>query len=145
MTNYIPPTTSWVREQVELYESSNGTKGTTLRDTGLPVIIVTYTGQQTGAIRKAPLMRVVTDDGKYILIASKGGAPKHPDWYFSLKAQSEVEIRDEQRVFKARIREVTDPNERAPLWALAEKAYPPYTEYQQKTDRQIPIFIAEPV
>ena len=145
MAEYIPPTWDWVREQVERYEGSGGKEGTTLRDTGLPVIIVTYTGKKTGAMRKAPLMRVVTDDGKYVLVASKGGAPQNPAWYHSLRTQSEVTIRDRERVFQARLREVADPAERARLWEAAVKAYPPYAEYQQRTSRQIPVFAAEPI
>ncbi len=145
MAEYIPPTVDWVREQVELYESSGGRQGTTLRDTGLPVVIVTYIGRKTGAVRKVPLMRVVTKDGTYVLVASQGGAPENPHWYNSLCAQSEVTIRDHERVFQARIREVTDPIERERLWDAAVEAYPPYADYQQRTDRQIPLFAAEPV
>ncbi len=145
MAEYIPPTVEWVRQQVELYESSGGKEGTTLLDTGLPVVIVTYTGRKTGAVRKTPLMRVVTDDGTYVLVASKGGAPQHPAWYHSLRTQSEVTIRDRERVFQARLREVTDPGERARVWDAAVRAYPPYAEYQQRTSRQIPVFVAEPV
>ncbi len=144
MAEYIPPTVEWVRQQVELYESSGGKEGTTLRDTGLPVVIVTYTGRKTGAVRKTPLMRVVTDDGTYVLVASKGGAPQHPAWYHSLRTQAEVTIRDREHVFRARIHEVTDPGERARLWEAAVRAYPPYAEYQQRTSRQIPLFAAEP-
>lgn len=144
MAEYIPSPRDWVRQQVELYESSGGKEGTTLRDTGLPVVIVTHVGRQTGALRKTPLMRVVADDGTYVLVGSQGGAPKHPTWVFSLRQQSEVTIRDRERVFQARIREVTDPNERARLWEAAVKAYPPYAEYQQRTSRQIPVFAAEP-
>lgn len=144
MAEYIPPTVEWVREQVEIYESSNGQEGTTLRDTGLPVVIVTHIGRRTGAMRKTPLMRVVTDDGTYVLVASRGGAPQHPAWYHSLRAQTEVTIRDRERVFPARLHEVTDPGERARLWEAAVKAYPPYAEYQQRTSRQIPLFAAKP-
>jgi F420H(2)-dependent quinone reductase len=145
MAEYIPPAWDWVREQVERYEGSGGKEGTTLRETGLPVIIVTYTGRKTGAIRKAPLMRVVTDDGKYVLVASKGGAPDNPEWYYSLREQPEVTIRDREQVFQARIHAVTDPSERARVWDAAVQAYPPYAEYQERTTRQIPIFVAEPV
>ena len=144
MADYIPPAWDWVREQVEQYEGSGGKEGTTLRDTGLPVIIVTYIGRKTGANRKAPLMRVVTDDGKYVLVASKGGAPENPTWYYSLREQPEVTIQDHERVFQARIYEVSDPDDRARLWDAAVRAYPPYAEYQQKTSRQIPMFVAEP-
>jgi deazaflavin-dependent oxidoreductase (nitroreductase family) len=90
-------------------------------------------------------MRVVTDDGKYVLVASKGGAPKNPEWYYSLREQQDVTIRDHEHVFQARIHEVTDPGERARAWDAAVRAYPPYAEYQQRTSRRIPVFVAEPV
>ena len=144
MSEYIPSPSDRVAKQVELYESSGGTKGNTLMDTGMPVIIVTNRGRKTGAIRKTPLMRVA--DGKnYVLVASKGGAPEHPVWYYNLKADPNVEIRDKTEVFTMRVREVEDPAERERLWKLAVAAYPPYEEYQQKTDRVIPLFVAEPV
>ena len=142
MSEYIASPRDWVAEQVELYEGSQGTEGLTLRDTGLPVIIVTNRGRKTGAIRKTPLMRAV--DGKsYILVASKGGAPKHPLWYHNLKAEPNVEIRDEAEVYSMRVREVLETVERQRLWDIAVAAYPPYQEYQDKTDRVIPVFIAE--
>ena len=144
MTKYIPPTADWVREQVELYESSGGTEGTTLRDTGLPCIIVTHLGNKTGAIRKIPLMRVEVENS-YVLIGSKGGSPKNPGWVYNLKANPDVEIRDKTEVYKMRVREVTDNQERARLWDAGAKAYPPYNDYQAKTSRKIPVFIAEPV
>ena len=143
MAQYIPSPRDWVREQVELYESSGGTKGTTLRDTGLPVIIVTNVGNKTGGIRKTPLMRVA--DGKnYVLVGSVGGAPKNPVWVYNLRANPAVEIRDRTVVQKMKTREVTDAAERARLWKLAVAAYPPYEEYRAKTTREIPIFVAEP-
>ena len=129
-------------EQVELYEGSLGTEGLTLRDTGLPVIIVTNRGRKTGAIRKTPLMRAV-DGNSYILVASQGGTRKHPLWYHNLKAEPNVEIRDEAEVYSMRVREVVDSVERQRLWDIAVAAYPPYQEYQDKTDRVIPVFIAE--
>ena len=144
MGEYIPSPRAWVAEQVELYEGSGGTDGLTLRDTGLPVIIVTNRGRKTGAIRKTPLMRVV-DGNSYILVASKGGAPKHPLWYHNLKAEPEVEIRDEAEVSSMRVREVVDSVERRRLWDIAVEAYPPYQEYQDKTDRVIPVFVAEAI
>jgi deazaflavin-dependent oxidoreductase (nitroreductase family) len=144
MSEYIPSPREWVAEQVELYEGSGGTQGLTLRDTGLPVIIVTNRGRKTSAIRKTPLMRAV-DGNNYILVASQGGAPKHPQWYFNLKADLNVEIRDKTEVYSMRVREVVDPTERQRLWDIAVKAYPPYEEYQGRTSRVIPIFIAEPV
>lgn len=142
MNEYIPSPTAWVAEQVELYESSGGTDGTTLR--GLPVIIVTNRGRRTGAIRKTPLMRVA-DGGNYVLVASRGGAPEHPLWYHNLKTDPNVEIRDGVEVYKMRAREVEDSAEKQRLWRIAVEAFPPYQEYQDKTDRKIPVFIAEPV
>ena len=143
MPEYIPSPSDWVRDQVELYESSGGTEGLTLRDTGLPVIIVTNTGRNTGAIRKTPLMRVADGDN-YVLVASKGGAPQHPVWYHNLKAQPNVQIQDATEKRDMRVREVDDSAEKARLWDLAVAAYPPYQEYQDKTDRAIPVFVAEP-
>ena len=144
MSDYIPSPSKWVADQVELYEGSGGTAGLTLRDTGLPVIIVTNRGRKTGAIRKNPLMRVV--DGKnYVLVASKGGAPEHPLWYYNLKANPNVEIRDKTEVYNMRVREVTDTAERERLWKIAIEAFPNYQLYQDKTDRLIPVFVAEPV
>jgi deazaflavin-dependent oxidoreductase (nitroreductase family) len=142
MSEYIPSPWDWVAEQVELYEGSLGTEGLTFRDTGLPVIIVTNRGRKTGAIRKTPLMRAM-DGNSYILVASQGGAPKHPLWYHNLKADPNVEIRDEAEVHSMRVREVVDSAERQRLWDIAVAAYPPYQEYQDKTDRVIPVFIAE--
>ncbi len=143
MTQYIPSPRDWVREQVELYESSNGTQGTTLRDTGLPVIIVTHRGNKTGAIRKTPLMRVV-DGENYVLVASLGGAPTDPVWVHNLRADPSVDIRDEATVQPMHTREVADAAERARLWDLCVAAFPSYEEYKAKTDRHIPIFVAEP-
>ncbi|MCL0055250.1 nitroreductase family deazaflavin-dependent oxidoreductase [Dehalococcoidia bacterium] len=144
MNKYVPSPSRWVADQVELYESSGGTKGLTLRDTGLPVIIVTNRGCKTGAIRKTPLMRV-SDGNAYVLIASQGGAPKHPRWYHNLRVDPEVEIRDGTNVHSMRVREIAKGNERNRLWKIAVEAYPPYEEYQQKTKRMIPVFLAEPV
>ena len=147
MTNtpgYIPSPSEWVREQVKLYESSGGTQGTTLLDTGLPVIIVTHTGNKTGAIRKTPLMRV-KDGVNYALVGSMGGAPKNPVWVYNLRAHPVVEIRDHTEIHAMGVREVSDNAERARLWKLAVAAYPPYEEYQAKTTRRIPVFVAEPM
>ena len=143
MAEYIPSPRDWVREQVELYESSGGAQGTTLRETGLPVIIVTNRGNKTGAIRKTPLMRV-KDGDNYVLVGSQGGAPKNPVWVYNLRADSGVEIRDESDVRSMRVREVGDDPERARLWDIAVAAFPPYAEYQDKTARKIPVFLAEP-
>ena len=144
MAEYIPSTADWVREQVEIYEGSGGTQGTTLRDTGLPVIIVTNHGNQTGDIRKTPLMRV-RDGDNYVLVGSKGGAPKNPVWVYNLRADGRVEIRDETEVYQMQVREVQDDAERARLWNVAVEAFPPYEEYQHRTSRKIPVFVAEPM
>jgi deazaflavin-dependent oxidoreductase (nitroreductase family) len=144
MAEYIPSPREWVRDQVELYERSGGAEGTTLRDTGLPVILVTHTGNKTGAIRKTPLMRV-KDGDTYVLVGSQGGAPTHPVWVYNLRANPAVEIRDLTIVQPMRVREVKDVAERTRLWELAVAAYPPYAEYQTRTTRQIPLFVAEPV
>ena len=143
MADYIPPTLDWVREQVELYESSGGKEGTTLLDTGMPCIIVTHTGNQTGGIRKIPLMRVKVGDS-YVLVGSMGGAPKNPSWVYNLRANPDVEIRDATEVFSMRVREVEDEAERQRLWEASAEAYPPYNDYQAKTTRRIPVFLAEP-
>jgi len=143
MAKYIPSPHDWVRDQVELYESSGGTKGTTLLDTGLPVVIVTHKGHKTGAIRKTPLMRV-KDGHSYVLVGSQGGAPKDPAWVHNLRADPHIELRDEAVVRPMHVREIKDATERARLWKLAVAAYPPYADYQAKTKRQIPLFVAEP-
>jgi deazaflavin-dependent oxidoreductase (nitroreductase family) len=144
MPEYIPSPTDWVRDQVEQYEGSGGTQATTLRDTGYPVIIVTNRGNKTGAIRKTPLMRV-KDGNNYVLVGSRGGAPANPVWVYNLRADADVEIRDETAVHTMRVREVADSAERARVWDLAVAAFPNYQEYQQRTSRTIPVFIAEPV
>ncbi len=144
MTEYIPPTLDWVRKQVELYEGSGGTEGTTLLDTGLPCIIVTHVGNKTGATRKIPLMRVKVENS-YVLIGSMGGQPRNPVWVYNLRANPDVEIRDKTQVFSMRVREVTDDKEREIMWDSSVKAYPPYSDYQAKTSRRIPVFIAEPL
>jgi len=144
MPEYIPSPRDWVREQVELYERTDGAEGNTLRDTGLPVIIVTHTGNKTGAVRKTPLMRV-KDGANYVLVGSTGGAPKNPVWVHNLRANPLVELRDLAVVRKMRVREVTDTAERERRWKAAVAAYPPYSEYQTRTTRVIPIFVAEPV
>ena len=143
MADYIPSPAAWVRDQVELYEGSGGKDGTTLRETGLPVIVVTNRGNRTGAIRKTPLMRVM-DGNNYVLVGSKGGAPKNPVWVYNLRSHADVEIQDETAVHNMRVREVDEGEERARLWELSVAAFPPYAEYQNKTSRLIPVFIAEP-
>ncbi|MFT4519677.1 MAG: deazaflavin-dependent oxidoreductase (nitroreductase family) [Halioglobus sp.] len=142
MTDYIPPALDWVREQVELYESSGGTQGNTLLDTGMPCILVTHTGHKTGGTRKIPLMRVAVD-GAYVLIGSMGGQPKNPAWVYNLRAHPDIQLRDKTEVVDLRVREVSDATERQTLWDAAVAAYPPYEDYQTKTTRVIPVFIAE--
>src|SRR5215467_6704016 len=115
MAEYIPSPRQWVREQVELYEKSGGKEGTTLQDTGLPVIIVTHRGNKTGAIRKTPLMRVKEGDS-YVLVGSQGGAPKDPVWVHNLRADPHIELRDETIVRPMRVREVKNAEERGRLW-----------------------------
>ena len=143
MGEYIPSPRDWVREQVELYASTGGKEGTTLRETGLSVIIVTNIGNKTGAVRKTPLMRAV-DGPNYILVASTGGAPKHPVWYFNLKANPSVKIQDGPNLYDMTVREINTSDDRKRLWDIAVNAYPPYQEYQDRTDRIIPVFLAEP-
>ncbi|KUN38481.1 nitroreductase family deazaflavin-dependent oxidoreductase [Streptomyces longwoodensis] len=140
---YEPSPEQWVRDQVELYESSGGTKGTTLRDTGLPVIVLTTRGARSGKIRKTPLMRV-EHEGRYAVVASQGGAPKHPVWYHNIKADPHVELQDGPDRRDYRAREVTGA-EKAEWWERAVAAYPPYADYQTKTDREIPVFVLEPL
>jgi len=142
MAEYIPPTIDWVREQVELYEGSGGTEGTTLRETGLPCIIVTHEGKSSGGIRKIPLMRVKVDE-TYVLVGSMGGQPKNPAWVYNLRANPKVEIRDETAVTPMTTREVDDETERARLWLACVEAFPTYADYKQKTTRKIPLFVAE--
>ncbi|MEV4338992.1 nitroreductase family deazaflavin-dependent oxidoreductase [Streptomyces sp. NPDC049590] len=140
---YEPSPEQWVRDQVELYESSGGTKGTTLRDTGLPVIVLTTRGAKSGKLRKTPLMRV-EHEGRYAVVASLGGAPKHPVWYYNVKADPHVELQDGPVKRDMRAREVTGA-EKADWWERAVAAYPSYADYQEKTSREIPVFVLEPV
>jgi deazaflavin-dependent oxidoreductase (nitroreductase family) len=140
--DYEPSTWDWVREQVETYERSGGREGTTLWDTGLPVVIITMRGHRSGSVRKAPVMRV-EHDGQYALVASKGGDPEHPSWYFNLKTRpNEVRIQDGPEVFDVVVHE-TDGEERERWWERAVAAYPPYAEYQASTERLIPVLVAD--
>jgi deazaflavin-dependent oxidoreductase (nitroreductase family) len=139
--DYEPSPSQWVRDQVEEYESSGGERGNTLLDTGMPVIIVTTRGNKSGKLRKTPLMKV-EHDGEYALVASMGGAPTHPVWYHNLVADPRaVMIQDGPEPFDAEVREV-DGAERDEWWERAVAAYPPYAEYQQKTERRIPVLVA---
>ena len=138
---YVPSAAGWVRNQVEAYERSGGQEANTLRDTGLPVIIVTMRGNRSGTVRKIALMRV-EHDGEYALIGSYGGSPKDPVWVHNLRANpDEVMIQDGPEPFPAKVREVTG-EERATWWERAVAAFPTYDQYQQKTDREIPVFVA---
>jgi len=138
---YEPSPWDWVREQVDTYENSGGRDATTLWDTGLPVIIVTTRGNKTGKVRKHALMRV-EHDGEYALVASMGGAPKNPVWYYNLKADPDaVIIQDGSDRFDAHVRELSG-DERATWWERAVAAYPDYAVYQQNTERIIPVFVA---
>ncbi|MEV5986684.1 nitroreductase family deazaflavin-dependent oxidoreductase [Streptomyces sp. NPDC052051] len=139
---YEPSPEKWVRDQVELYEGSGGTKGTTLRDTGLPVIILTTLGAKSGKIRKTPLMRV-EHEGSYAVVASQGGAPKHPVWYYNITKHPTVALQDGPAPQEMTAREVTG-EEKAVWWERAVAAFPPYADYQKKTDREIPVFVLEP-
>jgi deazaflavin-dependent oxidoreductase (nitroreductase family) len=137
---YEPSTSKRSREQVALYESSGGTEGLTMN--GLPVIVLTTVGAKSGKLRKTPLMRV-EHDGEYAVVASQGGAPKHPVWYFNLLKEPHVELQDGPVKLDYIAREVTG-DEKAEWWRRAVEAYPPYADYQKKTSRQIPLFVLTP-
>jgi F420H(2)-dependent quinone reductase len=139
---YEPSPEKWVRDQVEDYESSGGTRANTLRDTGLPVVIVTSVGARSGRLRKTPLMRV-EHGGRYALVASQGGAPKHPTWYFNLVAHPHIELQDGPAPTDMTVR-LLEGDEKAEWWERAVAAFPPYADYQRRTDREIPVFLAEP-
>ncbi|MCA5893060.1 nitroreductase family deazaflavin-dependent oxidoreductase [Isoptericola sp. NEAU-Y5] len=138
---YAPSPSARAAKQVELYESSGGTKGTTLG--GRPVVILTTVGAKTGKVRKTPLMRV-EHDGAYAAVASLGGAPKHPVWYYNVRADSDVELQDGPEKHEYVAREVTG-DEKAIWWERCVAAYPPYADYQARTERQIPVFVLERV
>src|SRR5580704_3017482 len=137
--DYEPSPRGWVRDQVAEYESSGGTRGTTLADTGLPVVVITNRGARTGKVRKTPLMRV-EHDGRYAAVGSQGGAPDNPRWVNNFRAEPRVELQDGSQKQPMIAREVTGA-ERDECWARAVAAYPPYAEYQQKTARVIPVFV----
>ena len=138
---YEPSPQKWVRDQVEEYETSGGTSGTGLR--GMKVVLLTSTGAKSGKVRKTPLMRV-EHDGDYVVVASKGGAPEHPVWYFNLKADPHVELQDGPDKSDRIARELTG-TERDEWWDRAVEAYPDYADYQTKTERLIPLFVLEPM
>ncbi|RNM12447.1 nitroreductase family deazaflavin-dependent oxidoreductase [Nocardioides pocheonensis] len=139
---YAPSKAGWVREQVAKYEASGGAEANTLRDTGYPIVVITSIGAKSGKLRKNPVMRVERD-GKYVAIASKGGAPDQPEWYFNFLAHPEVDLQDgpEAKPYRARLLE---GDERAEWWQFAVDTWPTYASYQEKTDREIPVFLLEP-
>ena len=138
---YVPNAMEWVRDQVEAYERSGGEQAAELLDTGWKIIVVTMRGAKTGDVRKIALMRV-EHDGEYALVASMGGQPKHPVWYWNLLAHpDEVLIQDGPEPLRYTVREV-EGEEKAVWWERAVTAYPPYAEYQERTERQIPVFVA---
>ena len=139
---YVPSPEQWVRDQVELYERTGGREGNTLGDRGIPVVVFSTRGAKSGAVRKNPLMRV-EHDGAYAMVASQGGAPKHPTWYFNLKAHpDQVTVQDGPEPWDGVAREVTG-EEKARWWERAVAVYPDYADYQAKTDREIPVFVVE--
>lgn len=139
-SEYLPSPTGWVRKQVEEIESSGGAGGGELR--GMAVVLLTMRGRKTGKIRKVPLMRV-EHDGVYAAVASIGGAPKNPVWYFNLLADPNVDVQDGTKRGSYVAREI-DGDEKALWWERAVKAFPDYANYQRKTERQIPVFLLEP-
>lgn len=140
---YEPSPQQWVRDQVAAYERSGGREANTLRDTGLPIVVVTTRGRKTNKIRKFAVMRV-EHDGEYALVASKGGAPEHPLWYHNLVADpANVTVQDGPAPFDVEVREVTGPEKEA-WWDRAVAAYPTYADYQRRTDREIPVLVARP-
>ncbi len=141
---YEPSTWDWVREQVAEYEASDGQRANTLMDTGMPIVVMTTRGAKSQKVRKSPVMRV-EHDGEYALIASKGGMPDNPDWYHNLKAHpDEILLQDGPAPFRVTVREV-EGDERTLWWDRSVAAYPPYAEYQENTDRRIPVLVATPV
>ena len=140
---YVPSKAGWVREQVEGFEASNGQEANTLRDSGDPIVVITSVGAKSGALRKNPVMRVERD-GKYVAIASKGGAPDQPEWYYNFLAHPEVDLQDGpvRKTYRARLLE---GDERTDWWQHAVGTWPTYASYQVKTERQIPVFLLEPM
>ena len=137
-----PDPAQWVRDQLDAWERSGGTEGTTLRDTDMPVVVIINRGARSEKLHKTPLMRV-EHDGNYVVVGSKGGAPKHPAWVHNLRAHPEVEVWDGPARGDFVAREL-EPSERPAWWERAVAAYPPYAEYQKKTSRTIPVFVLEP-
>jgi deazaflavin-dependent oxidoreductase (nitroreductase family) len=139
--DYAPSTAAWARKQAERYEASGGAEASDLR--GRPIIVLTTVGARTRKLRKTALMRV-EHEGVYAVVASMGGAPKHPVWYYNLKANPHVELQDGPITRDYRARELAGP-ERDVWWARAVEAWPDYAKYQTRTDRLIPVFVLEPL
>lgn len=140
---YEPSPVQWVRDQVERYERTGGQEANTLRDTGIPIVVFTVRGRRSGRLRKVPLMRV-EHDGRYAMVASQGGAPTHPAWYHNIAGGSaDVRVQDGAAVIDGHAREL-DGAEREEWWNRAVAVFPPYAEYQRRTDRRIPVFVVEP-
>ena len=140
---YAPSKQGWVREQVERFEASGGTEATVLERTGDPIVVITSVGARSGKLRKNPVMRVERD-GVYVAIASYGGGPKHPVWYYNFLAHREVDLQDGpvKKSYRARL---VEGEERADWWRLAVETWPTYGEYQKRTEREIPVFVLEPI
>jgi F420H(2)-dependent quinone reductase len=140
---YVPSSQGWVRDQVARFEASDGAEANTLRDTGMPIVVVTSVGAKSGKLRKNPVMRV-EHDGRYAVVASKGGAPDHPSWYHNLVTHPEVELQDGpvRKTYRAR---VVEGDERREWWERSVAAFPPYADYERRTDREIPVFVLEPL
>lgn len=139
--DYEPSATGWVRDHVEQIVRTGTTEGSTIK--GMPIVLMTYRGVQTGKVRKTPVMRV-EHEGRYAAVASLGGAPENPQWYAALVKDPVIELQDGTETGRFRAREV-DGDEKALWWRRAVDAYPPYADYQRKTDRRIPVFVLEPV
>ena len=140
---YVPSKAQWVRDQVEEFEASDGQRANTLPGTDDPIIVITNLGAKSGLVRKTPLMRVERD-GTYVAIASKGGAPEHPEWFHNFVAHPEVDLQDGS-VKKSYRAEIVEGAEREDLWQLAVDTWSTYASYQEKTDRQIPVFKLTPI
>lgn len=140
---YVPSRQDWVREQVERFESTNGAEASTLRDTGDPIVVITSIGAKSGKVRKNPVMRV-EKDGKYVAVASKGGAPQHPEWYYNFVAHPVVDLQDgpDKKAYRARL---LSGQERTQWWQYAVDTWPTYADYEKRTDREIPVFLLEPI
>ncbi len=140
---YVPSKAAWVREQVAKFEASNGAEANTLRDTGYPIVVITSRGARSGVLRKNPVMRVERD-GVYVAIASKGGSDENPEWYYNFVAHPEVDLQDGpvRKTYKV---ELVEGEEREDLWQLAVDTWPTYKSYQEKTERQIPVFKLTPI